>query len=207
MTKVLDKLKGGDRRSIGRADEVVSDIQKNQSLFKEVFNGLYIDDHVVRMRSADVVEKISRKNPGLLAGFEKTIIKELSQIEQQEVCWHIALLLPRLSYTKAQEKEILEILKRYLSHKSKIVNVNAMEALAMLATKNNTILRDVKQIIKLKVASGSPAIQARGKKLLKRLSTNWQPHSQLAHRAVALLAGDAAWNRRSNLKEEVDAIL
>ena len=80
MTKVLDKLKGGDRRSIGRADEVVSDIQKNQSLFKEVFNGLYIDDHVVRMRSADVVEKISRKNPGLLAGFEKTIIKELSQI-------------------------------------------------------------------------------------------------------------------------------
>ena len=172
MTKVLDKLKGGDRRSIGRADEVVSDIQKNQSLFKEVFNGLYIDDHVVRMRSADVVEKISRKNPGLLAGFEKTIIKELSQIEQQEVCWHIALLLPRLSYTQAQEKEILEILKRYLSHKSKIVNVNAMEALAMLATKNNTILRDVKQIIKLKVASGSPAIQARGKKLLKRLSSN-----------------------------------
>jgi hypothetical protein len=171
MTKVLDKLKGGDRRSIGRADEVVSEIQKNQSLFKEVFKGLYIDDQVVRMRSADVVEKISRQNPGLLAGFEKTIIKELSQIEQQEVCWHIALILPRLSYTKAQEKEILEILKGYLSHKSKIVNVNAMEALAMLATKNNTILRDVKQIIKLKVASGSPAIQARGKKLLKRLSS------------------------------------
>ena len=172
MTKVLDKLKGGDRRSIGRADEVVSDIQKNRSLFKEVFEGLYSDDQVVRMRSADVVEKISRQNPGLLAGFEKTIIKEPSQIEQQEVCWHVSLLLPRLSYTKAQEKEIFEILKGYLSHKSKIVNVNAMEALAMLATKNNTILRDVKQIIKLKVSSGSPAIQARGGKLLKRLSSN-----------------------------------
>ena len=172
MTKVLDKLKGGDRRSIGRADEVVSDIQKNRSLFKEVFKGLYSDDQVVRMRSADVVEKISRQNPGLLAGFEKTIIKELSQIEQQEVCWHVSLLLPRLSYTKAQEKEIFKILKGYLSHKSKIVNVNAMEALAILATKNNAILQDVKQIIKLKVASGSSAIQARGGKLLKRLSSN-----------------------------------
>ena len=172
MTKVLDKLKGGDRRSIGRVDEVVSDIQKNRSLFKEVFEGLYSDDQVVRMRSADVVEKISRQNPGLLAGFEKTIIKELSQIEQQEVCWHVSLLLPRLSYTKAQEKEIFKILKGYLSHKSKIVNVNAMEALAILATKNNAILQDVKQIIKLKVASGSPAIQARGGKLLKRLSSN-----------------------------------
>jgi len=172
MTKVLYKLKGGDRRSIGRSDEVVSDIQKDQSLFKEVFKGLYLDDPVVRMRSADVVEKISRKNPDLLAGLEKTIIKELSQIEQQEVCWHIALLLPRLSYTRTQEKEILEILKRYLSHKSKIVNVNAMEALAKLATKNTTILRDVTRSIKSKVASGSPAIQARGKKLLKRLSSN-----------------------------------
>ena len=172
MTKVLDKLKGGDRRSIGRADEVVSDIQKNRSLFKEVFKGLYSDDQVVRMRSADVVEKISRQNPGLLAGFEKTIIKELSQIEQQEVCWHVSLLLPRLSYTKAQEKEIFKILKGYLSHKSKIVNVNAMEALAILATKNNSLLQDVKQIIKLKIASGGPAIQARGGKLLKRLSSN-----------------------------------
>jgi hypothetical protein len=36
MTKVLDKLKGGDRRSIGRADEVVSDIQKNRSLLQDV---------------------------------------------------------------------------------------------------------------------------------------------------------------------------
>lgn len=171
MTKVLAKLKGGDRRSIGRADEVVSDIKKNQSLFKEVFKGLYSDDNVVRMRSADVVEKITRENPGLLAGFEKAIIEDLSQIEQQEVCWHLALLLPRLSYTKTQEKEILEILKRYLAHKSKIVNVNAMEALAMLATKNTAILQDVKRIIKSKVASGSPAIQARGKKLLKRLSS------------------------------------
>ncbi len=54
----MDKLKGGDLRSIGRADEVVSDIQKNRSLFKDVFKGLYSDDPVVRMRSADVVEKI-----------------------------------------------------------------------------------------------------------------------------------------------------
>ena len=171
MTKVLDKLKGGDRRSIGRADEVVCDIQKDQSLFKEVFKGLYHDDPVVRMRSADVAEKVTKKNPELLTGFEKAIIEELSQIEQQEVCWHIALILPRLSYSRSQEKEIFETLKRYLFHKSKIVNVNAMEALTMLALKNNSMKQGVKNIIKSKVASGSPALKARGRKLLKRLDT------------------------------------
>ena len=169
MTQLIDKLKGGDLRSIGRADEVVSDVQKDQSLFTEVFRGFYHDDPIVRMRSADAVEKITRTNPELLSGFEKAIIKELSQIEQQEVCWHVVLLLPRLSYTKEQENEIIEILMRYLSHKSKIVNVNAMEALAMLAIKNHMLRRDVKNTIKSKIASGSPAVQARGRKLLKRL--------------------------------------
>jgi Domain of unknown function (DU1801) len=173
MTTMLDKLKGGDRRSIGRADEVVSDIQKNQSLFKEVFKGLENHDPIVRMRSADVVEKITRKNPELLTGFENKIIKELSQIEQQEVCWHVALLLPRLSYTKKQEGEILDILKDYLSHKSKIVNVNSMEALAIMAIKNQRLKRDVKDTIQSQVASGSPAVQARGRKLLKRLSNEF----------------------------------
>ena len=171
MTKLIGKLKGGDLRSIGRADEVVSDIQQNKSLFTEVFRGFYHDDPIVRMRSADVVEKITRTNPEFLSGFEKTIIKELSQIEQQEVCWHVALLLPRLSYTRKQEDEIIEILKRYLSHKSKIVNVNAMEALAMLAIKNHALKQYVTNTIKSKVATGSPAIQARGRKLLKRLGS------------------------------------
>jgi hypothetical protein len=171
MEKLLDKLKGGDRRSIGRADEAVCDIQKDQSLFDEIFKGLYHDDPVVRMRSADVVEKVTRENPELLSGFENAIINELSQIEHQEVCWHVALLLPRLFYTTEQEKEIFEILKRYLTHNSKIVIVNAMEALTMLALKNNSMKQDVKCIIESKIVSGSPAIKARGRKLLKRLDT------------------------------------
>jgi hypothetical protein len=178
MTKLIDKLKGGDLRSIGRADEVVTDVQKNHSLFSEVFTGLYHDDPIVRMRSADVVEKVTRTNPELLSGVEKEVIEELSQIEQQEVCWHLALLLPRLSYTQKQEKEIFDILLRYLSHKSKIVNVNAMEALAMLANNNRALSWKVENIIKSKIASGSPAIQARGRKLLKRLSRRTSHHGQ-----------------------------
>jgi hypothetical protein len=106
----------------------------------------------------------------LLSSYKRIIIKELSQIEQQEVCWHIAQVLPRLEYTAEQEKEIIEILKRYLSHKSKIVNVNAMEALVDLAEKNQTIVKEVIDTIRLHVETGSPAIQARGRNLLKRLN-------------------------------------
>lgn len=169
MTNVLEKLKGGDLRSIGRADEVVAAIHKDPSLFSDVFAGMYNEDPVVRMRSADVVEKVTREKPELLTGFEKAIITELSQIEQQEVCWHIALILPRLSCDREQGKEILAILMGYLSHKSKIVIVNAMEALATLAIGTDSIREEIIRIIKSKVATGSPAIQARGRKLIKKL--------------------------------------
>ena len=50
MGEVLQKLKGGDLRSIGRAEEVIEDILKNPSLFAEVFEGMLHDDPRVRMR-------------------------------------------------------------------------------------------------------------------------------------------------------------
>ena len=50
MSQILQKLKGGDLRSIGRADEVVQDILENPALFGEVFEGMFNDDPRVRMR-------------------------------------------------------------------------------------------------------------------------------------------------------------
>jgi hypothetical protein len=38
---ILDKLRGGDLRSIGRSNEVAGDIEKNATLFKTVFRGLF----------------------------------------------------------------------------------------------------------------------------------------------------------------------
>jgi len=90
MRKILDKLKGGDLRSIGRSEEVVLDILKNPALFKTVFEGMLDNDPRVRMRSADVLEKVSSKHPEYLQSFKSRLINEISKIEQQEVRWHVA---------------------------------------------------------------------------------------------------------------------
>ncbi len=55
MSDLLGKLQGGDRRSIGRADEVVADVLNDPALFDDLFQGMLHDDPVVRMRSADAV--------------------------------------------------------------------------------------------------------------------------------------------------------
>ena len=59
MTKVLSRLRGGDRRSIGNVDEVVTAVQKKPDLFKDLVGGLFDEDPVVRMRTADAMVKLS----------------------------------------------------------------------------------------------------------------------------------------------------
>lgn len=167
---ILYKLRGGDLRSIGLSNEVAEDIEKNASLFETVFRGLYDSDPLIRMRSADVIEKVAQNKPELLLNHTSEVISILTTAEQQEVCWHMAQIAPRLAYSQNEENEIIKALKRYLTHKSKIVRVSAMESLANIAERNRSILNEVIEIIKVQKATGSPAIQARGRKLLKRLN-------------------------------------
>ena len=169
MTAILEKLQGGDRRSIGKASEVVQEVTHNPALFESVFNGMTHNDPVIRMRAADVIEKVTQSKPELLSGYTPKVISLLINSKQQELCWHLAQIVPRLRYNDLQEKEIIKCLTSYLLHKSKIVQVSAMEALAIIAQRNTALLNDVIDIIIKQKATGSPAVQSRARKLLHRL--------------------------------------
>jgi len=169
MNNILDKLRGGDRRSIGRADEVVGDIEKDLTLFDEVFKGLTDKDPVLSMRVADVVEKVTINKPDLLTSHKQEVISVLETAKQQEVCWHIAQIVPRLNYTKEEKNQVISALKGNLSHKSKIVQVFSMQALADLAKGDEHLQIEVIKIIKNKQKTGSPALKSRARKLLETI--------------------------------------
>ena len=46
MAKILSKLRGGDRRSIGKVGEVVSAVRKKPDLFNDLVTGLCDEDPV-----------------------------------------------------------------------------------------------------------------------------------------------------------------
>ena len=71
MAKILSKLRGGDRRSIGKVAEVVSAVRKTPDLFNDLVTGLFEEDPLVRMRAADAMEKISSDNPEFLQPSQK----------------------------------------------------------------------------------------------------------------------------------------
>ena len=72
---LLNKLRGGDLRSIGRSNEIVADIEEKPMLIEEVFPGLYDRDPVLKARAADVIEKATRKNPELLSITKERLLR------------------------------------------------------------------------------------------------------------------------------------
>jgi hypothetical protein len=169
MQEILKKLNGGDRRSIGRVDEVVADVLADPTLFKELFEGMLNDDPLVRMRAADAVEKITVLYPEYLRPYKNQLIEQVAKIDQQEVRWHVAQMLPRLELSPAEQAQAVEILLGYLNDKSKIVKTFAMQALADLAEREAKLRPQVSKLLAELAETGSPAMKSRGRKLLDRL--------------------------------------
>jgi hypothetical protein len=169
MHEVLKKLAGGDRRSIGRANEVVSDVLNDPALLEVVFRGMLGDDPVVRMRCADAVEKITATHPEYLQPYKEDLIEQVAPIDQQEVRWHVAQMIPRLEWSREERAVAVEILVRYLKDKSKIVKTFAMQALADLAEEDLDLRAQVVELLEERMQTGSPAMQSRGRKLLARM--------------------------------------
>ncbi|MCP4541811.1 MAG: hypothetical protein GY832_32165 [Chloroflexi bacterium] len=163
MTKtdnILEKLKGGDHRSIGMANEVVEAILSEPSLFGLVFGGMLSEDSLIRMRSADVVEKVTAKQPEYLEPYREELIGRVAMIEQQEVRWHVAQVIPRLKWSAEEIVEIVEILRGYLQDESKIVKTSTMQALADLVIQEGSLFVEVERLLEEHTRAGSPAMRS-----------------------------------------------
>lgn len=178
MNSIVRKLREGDLRQKGKSEEVVADVLKKPQLFRDVVAGILEAVPGVRMRASDAVEKITRLRPELLRPYKKDFLNIFARIDQKEVRWHLAQILPRLELTKKERQQVFEILVSFLEDDSRIVKTFAMQGLADIAEMDRSYLPRVVRIVEGLMASGIPAIQSRGKKLLPKL-TDARPNPAL----------------------------
>jgi hypothetical protein len=169
MDDLLKKLEGGDRRSIGRVNEVVAGVFADPSLFGVLFEGMLSQDPIVRMRSADAAEKITAERPDYLRPYKSTLINQVAKSEQQEVRWHAAQMFSRLDLTPEERFAVMGILMNYLKDKSNIVRVFFMQGLADIARADNALKPKILRVIREMTETGSPAVINRGRRLLAGL--------------------------------------
>jgi hypothetical protein len=169
MASIVDKLRGGDRRSVGRSNEVSQEISTSGEQFALVMAAMFGEDTVVCMRAADAIEKASVTRSELLQPFKRQILNRAASVEQQDVRWHLAQMLPRLRLTKAERDRAVAILLDYLQDKSSIVRTFAMQGLADFALQDRKLRAQMVPILEHLTETGSAAMRARGRKLLAAL--------------------------------------
>jgi HEAT repeat protein len=167
--RLKDLLSGGDRRSIGKSNQIAKLVLSEPKQFTELIQCLWDEDPLVRMRAADAAEKATVTRPELLHPHKQELLGLLAEAEQIELRWHLALMVPRLELSASERERAAATLQRYLDDRSSIVKTSAMQGLADLARQDASLRDTVKHILEESQRSGTAAMKARARKLLKKL--------------------------------------
>lgn len=168
MKRYSNILSGGDLRSIGKANEVASMV-KTAKDFDKLFNGLYHPDRKVVMRTADAIEKISIDHPEFLQKHKTSLLGLCRQTAPIELKWHLAQLLARLTLSAKEQQEVWNLLTAWAADtkESRIVRVNAIQALYSLTPQKPSWWKDFSQLLAEIRKENIASLNARIRKLLK----------------------------------------
>lgn len=162
-------LKGGDRRSIGASNQVAAQVLEQPERFPELIECLWSDDPIVRMRAADAAEKVSLERPELLKPFKAELLGLADETTQVELRWHLALIIPRMRLTPGERNRAVARLREFLSDRSSIVKTFAIQALVELSEGDPELRAEIMDLLEQFRSTGTPAMKARCRKLLKQL--------------------------------------
>jgi hypothetical protein len=113
--------------------------------------------------------KVSATHPEWLEPHKDVLIQLTARATQQELRWHLAQMLPRLTLGAIEHRVAVRAMLDYLDDPSKIVKTFALQALADLAQNDPALRRQLPRILADILKSGSPAMRARARRLLARL--------------------------------------
>ena len=137
--------------------------------FPDLLAGLWSADPLVRMRAADAAEKITRRHRELLHPYKKELLGLMTETQQQELRWHLAVMIPRLMLSAKERQVAIGSLNSYLEDRSSIVKTFALQGLTDLSHNDPGIRPEVIETLRGAARNGTPAMKARSRKLLFQL--------------------------------------
>lgn len=157
----------------GRAPEIAEWIGELPRRIPSLIELMWDDDPGVANRAADVLERVSRwASPAVMRAimeFKEPLMGLLSEAALPKVRWNLALTLPRMTLTEAECRRVAAALNAYLDDASSIVKTAALHGLADLTRYDPAMLPEVLDLLRVCGRSGTPAMRARSRILLKAL--------------------------------------
>ena len=160
---------GRHRLSSGRTAEVIDLVRAHPRKAAQLLECLWDEDPGVAMRAADALEKLSRNHPSLLSSWKAPLLGLLAQATQNKLRWSLAATIPRLKLTIPECRRVADTLQSWLEDASSIVKTCALQGLADLTRQDPSLQPVVLDLLRIHSRSGTPAMRARGRMLLRQL--------------------------------------
>jgi HEAT repeat protein len=158
---LLERLKGGDIRSDGEANDVAADVLNHPVLFEQLFAGLTDPDGLVRGRSAHALEQVSRSKPELFLPHVDQLVSQATDDPLPMVRWHLAMIFANLSIYCDHAEALVSALFPMLEDNSVFVQSWAVSSLTILAKQCPGYRAEaIERIRKLRLTAGK-AVQPR----------------------------------------------
>lgn len=176
---VRSMLKAGRHRlDAGRVREVAQMVLTQPRRMSAVIECLFDEDAGVANRAADVLERVTRWKPQAAVRWKSELVGLMGEAEQNKLRWNLALTIGRLPLTVSESQRTAEILRSWLDDKSSIVKTAAMHGLADLARHDPSLRAETVDRLRILSRSGTPAMRARGRILLKQMEAPPRGKSQ-----------------------------
>jgi len=166
---VREMLARGRRLDCGNACEVAALLMKNPRKTGQAVECLWDEDAGVANRAADALERASGRRPEILSRWKDALLDRMLDAQENKLRWNLALMIYRTPLTEAETSKAAAVLRSWLDDKSSIVKTSAMHGLAGLTRWDKSMLPEVLDMLRVLSRSGTPAMRARGRNLLKRM--------------------------------------
>jgi hypothetical protein len=157
----------------GNVHEITEWIADRPRRVPSLIELMWDHDPGVAGRAADVLERITHDPaPAVrraVAGYKEEIIGLLPDAQYPKLRWNLALILPRLTLTVPECRRIAAVLQTWLDDPSSIIKTAALHSLADLTMQNPDSRDEVMDLLRIAGRSGTPAMRARSRILLKQM--------------------------------------
>ncbi len=171
---IRQMLVPGHRMDAGRVWEVVELIDGRRAKLAQVVACLWDDDPAIANRAADALERVTRDRPALAQRWKDELLGLIAEATEKKLRWNLALVIPRLRLTVMECRRVAVVLHSYLEDPSSIVKTSALHGMADLTRQDPESVPDVLDLLRVAGRSGTPAMRARSRILLKHLERSGQ---------------------------------
>jgi len=159
-------LDGGDRRSVGQVGRVVRRATRDATVVAALVAALRSKRPLVRLRAADALEKISRRDAKPLGSYRRQLTHAVARTSDPVVRWNLIQLLPRIPHDRDAMRRLARRLEAwFLSDASAIVRVSALDAVAAFARQDAMLEPLAQRMVLAGLTSPMASVRARARRL------------------------------------------